>query len=278
MMLAYPRLCTNKRGMHGRNKGECMRLLVSVRNAEEARAALAGGAEIIDAKEPSLGALGPVELEELRAIIEAVGRMRPVSAALGDSGDVNALALAARAAAEAGAMFVKVGFADVREIGAVRERLARVMDGALLPTSPCAVVAVAYADWDEVGGAAPSTVLAAAAAEGAMGVLLDTVRKDGAGLFRCLGRAALGSLVREARARSLMVALAGRITVEDMAFAYEAGAEIVGVRGAACEHGREGRVRESRVRELVTARDLLRVHREDSHGATLEINRETNFR
>ena len=255
-----------------------MRLLVSVRNAEEARAALAGGAEIIDAKEPSLGALGSVDTGELRAIIAAVGGMRPVSAALGDSGDVNALALAARAAAEAGAMFVKVGFADVREIGAVRERLARVMDGALLPTSPCAVVAVAYADWDEVGGAAPSTVLAAAAAEGAMGVLLDTVRKDGAGLFRCLGRAALGSLVREARARSLMVALAGRITVEDMAFAYEAGAEIVGVRGAACEHGREGRVRESRVRELVTARDLLRVHREDSHGATLEINRETNFR
>jgi uncharacterized protein (UPF0264 family) len=255
-----------------------MRLLVSVRNAEEARAALAGGAEIIDAKEPSLGALGPVNLEELRAIIEAVGGMRPVSVALGDSGDVDGLAHAARAAAEAGAMFVKVGFADVREIGAVRERLARVMDGALLPTSPCAVVAVAYADWDEVGGAAPSTVLAAAAAEGAMGVLLDTVRKDGAGLFRCLGRAALGSLVREARARSLMVALAGRITVEDMAFAYEAGAEIVGVRGAACEHGRAGRVRESRVRELVTARDLLRVHREDSHRATRELNRETNFR
>jgi hypothetical protein len=237
-----------------------------------------GGAEIIDAKEPSLGALGPVSIAVLREIVEAVGGMRPVSAALGDSGDAEALALEARAAAEAGAMFVKVGFADVRELGAVRERLARVMDGALLPTSPCAVVAVAYADWDEVGGAAPSTVLAAAAAEGAMGVLIDTVRKDGAGLFRCLGRAALGSLVREARARSLMVALAGRITVEDMAFAYEAGAEIVGVRGAACEHGREGRVREGRVRELVTARDLLRVRREDSHAVALELSRETSFR
>lgn len=255
-----------------------MRLLVSVRNAEEARAALAGGAEIIDAKEPSLGALGAVGIDVLRGIVEAVNGMRPVSAALGDSGDAEQLASAARAAAEAGAMFVKVGFADVREMGAVRARLARVMDGALLPSSPCAVVAVAYADWDEVGGAAPSTVLAAAAAEGAMGVLVDTVRKDGAGLFRCLGRAALGSLVREARERSLLVALAGRITVEDMAFAYEAGAEIVGVRGAACEHGRDGRVREGRVRELVAARDLLRVHRDDSHASAREITRETSFR
>jgi uncharacterized protein (UPF0264 family) len=255
-----------------------MRLLVSVRNAEEARAALAGGAEIIDAKEPSLGALGAVSIEVLREIIGAVNGMRPVSAALGDSGDVELLASAARAAAEAGAMFVKVGFADVREMGAVRARLAKVMDGALLPTSPCAVVAVAYADWDEVGGAAPSTVLAAAAAEGAMGVLVDTVRKDGAGLFRCLGRAALGSLVREARERSLLVALAGRITVEDLAFAYEAGAEIAGVRGAACEYGREGRVRESRVRELVAARDLLRVHRDDAHASARDITRETSFR
>lgn len=255
-----------------------MRLLVSVRNAEEARSAVAGGAEIIDAKEPLLGALGPVELGVLREIVQAVNGLRPVSAALGDSGDAELLAVAARAAAEAGAMFVKVGFADVREMDDVRARLARVMEGALLPSSPCAVVAVAYADWDEVGGAAPSTVLAAAAAEGAMGVLIDTVRKDGAGLFRCLGRAALGSLVREARARSLLVALAGRITVEDLAFAYEAGAEIAGIRGAACEDGREGRVRESRVRELVAARDLLRVHQGDSHATAREITRETSFR
>jgi len=136
-------------------------------------------------------------------------------------------------------------------------------------------VSAALGDAGDAGSLASA---ARAAAEGAMGVLVDTVRKDGAGLFRCLGRAVLGSLVREARARSLMVALAGRITVDDLAFAYEAGAEIVGVRGAACEHGREGRVRESRVRELVTGRDLLRVHRGDTHAIAREITRETSFR
>ena len=46
-----------------------MRLLVSVRSEEEARAALAGGAEIIDAKEPSRGALGAVEIGVLREIV-----------------------------------------------------------------------------------------------------------------------------------------------------------------------------------------------------------------
>jgi (5-formylfuran-3-yl)methyl phosphate synthase len=255
-----------------------MRLLVSVRSREEAQAALAGGADIIDAKEPSRGALGAVEIGVLRDIVNEVNGIRPVSAALGDSGTSASLAASARAAAEAGATFVKVGFADVRDPAAVRSRLASVMEGALLPISPCAVVAVAYADWDEVGGAAPQAVLAAAAAEGAMGVLVDTVRKDGAGVFRCLGRAALGSLVREARARSLMVALAGRISVEDLSFAYEAGAEIVGVRGAACDRGREGSVHEERVRALVMARDGLRAHRGDSYSIAREITRETSFR
>lgn len=249
-----------------------MRLLVSVRSEEEARAALAGGADIIDAKEPSRGALGAVEIGVLREIVREVHGARPVSAALGDSGDSQWLAASALAASEAGATFVKVGFADVRDSIAVRARLACVME-----RTPCAVVAVAYADWDEVGGAAPQMVLAAAAAEGAMGVLVDTVRKDGAGVFRCLGRAALGSLVREARARSLMVALAGRISIEDLSFAYEAGAEIAGVRGAACARGREGRVEESRVRALVAARDLLRVHRGDSYSIAREITRETSF-
>jgi len=188
-----------------------MRLLVSVRDEEEALAALAGGAEIIDAKEPSLGALGAVDILALREIVETVNGMRPVSAALGDSGDTNSLEKKARAAAEAGATFVKVGFADVRDPVDVRARVECVMQGAQLPAAPCAVMAVAYADWDEVGGAAPQTVLAAAAAQGAMGVLVDTVRKDGAGLFRCLGRAALASLVREARA--LEVAIDDRMFV-----------------------------------------------------------------
>ncbi|HEY2898861.1 MAG TPA: (5-formylfuran-3-yl)methyl phosphate synthase [Gemmatimonadaceae bacterium] len=255
-----------------------MRLLVSVRSKEEAHAALAGGADIIDAKEPSRGALGAVETGVLREIVRAVNGARPVSAALGDSGDSEWLAAGARTAAEAGATFVKVGFADVRDPAAVRARLARMMEGARIPDFRYGVVAVAYADWDEVGGAAPQTVLAAAAAEGAMGVLVDTVRKDGAGLFRCLGRAALRSLVREARERLLMVALAGRISVEDLSFAYEAGAEIAGVRGAACERGREGPVEESRVRALVAARDLLLVHRGDWYSIAREITRETSFR
>jgi len=56
------------------------------------------------------------------------------------------------------------------------------------------------------------------------------------------------------------------------------GADIAGVRGAACDHGREGQVRESRVRKLVAARDFLRTHHGDSSAVARDLTRETSFR
>jgi uncharacterized protein (UPF0264 family) len=61
-----------------------MRLLVSVRSAEEVAPALAGGADIIDAKEPELGSLGPVAPERLRAIVTQLPEETELSVALGD--------------------------------------------------------------------------------------------------------------------------------------------------------------------------------------------------
>ncbi|MFL5577756.1 MAG: (5-formylfuran-3-yl)methyl phosphate synthase, partial [Gemmatimonadaceae bacterium] len=64
-----------------------MHLLVSVSSAAEAAAALAGGADLVDAKDPSAGALGAVSDGALRGIVAAVSGARPVSAALGDARD-----------------------------------------------------------------------------------------------------------------------------------------------------------------------------------------------
>ena len=63
-----------------------MRLLASVRSAAEAAAALVGGADIVDAKEPGNGALGAVSPRVLLAITAALAGATPVSVALGDAG------------------------------------------------------------------------------------------------------------------------------------------------------------------------------------------------
>src|SRR2546427_5313283 len=68
-----------------------MQLLISVAGPADARAALLGGADVIDAKDPRHGALGPVTLHRLAAIRAAVGGARPLSAALGDAADEDAI-------------------------------------------------------------------------------------------------------------------------------------------------------------------------------------------
>src|SRR5207248_4650901 len=72
-------------GARGTGEGAAPpKLLVSVRNRAEAEAALAGGADLIDVKEPKRGALGAADARTLAAVVAAVAGRRPVSAALGE--------------------------------------------------------------------------------------------------------------------------------------------------------------------------------------------------
>src|SRR3989442_15730720 len=88
-----------------------MRLLSSVAGPAEARAALRGGADVIDAKDPRRGALGPVSLQRLAAIRAAGAGARPLSAALGDAASEEALAGAVAGAGAGGVAVVEGGFA-----------------------------------------------------------------------------------------------------------------------------------------------------------------------
>ena len=59
-------------------------LLASVTGPDEAAVALAHGADIIDLKDASRGALGALDRDVLRATVAAVGGRRPASAVTGD--------------------------------------------------------------------------------------------------------------------------------------------------------------------------------------------------
>src|SRR6185503_19868061 len=122
-----------------------MHLLVSVRNVEEAEAALDGGADFIDAKDPGAGALGAVTPQVLRAIHAAVRGSRTVTAALGDTDDEAPIEQRARAFPSAGAQMVKVGFAGTRDANRVASLIGAAVRGA---GEGRAIVAVAYADDD----------------------------------------------------------------------------------------------------------------------------------
>ena len=219
-----------------------MRLLVSVRNAVEAAAALGGGADIIDAKEPASGPLGPVEPHVLRAIAAAVGGAAPVSAALGDADSDDVLARV-QAAVAAGVTVVKLGVAEMAD----PDRLVHRAGGLVESAKPAAMILVAYADHIDAKAPPPDEVVRAAHRTGAAGILLDTYNKSGAGLSALMTPDDLRRFVALAKAQPCVVTLAGRLTVDDIPIARSAGADIVGIRGAACDGGRSGTVTKARV-------------------------------
>lgn len=234
-----------------------MRLLVSVTSAVEALAALSGGADLIDAKDPASGPLGAVSVDVLREIVAAVAGDRPVTAALGDASQEDAIARAAGEFAAAGAAFVKVGFAGIAGSDRVAALIAAAVRGVTGGFDGNAdVVAVAYADADRARSIAPRRLAEMAAFAGARGVLLDTCDKGGGGLRELIAPRALSAWVAAAHDAGLIVALAGRLAASDLPFVRDAGADIAGVRGAACEGGRTGRVTAGRVRRLRSACDL----------------------
>ena len=59
-------------------------MLASVRTLDEALLALRLGADLIDLKEPSRGALGALDHAAVRVMVRAVGGRRALSATIGD--------------------------------------------------------------------------------------------------------------------------------------------------------------------------------------------------
>jgi (5-formylfuran-3-yl)methyl phosphate synthase len=225
-----------------------MRLLVSVRDVRDADAAVRGGAEIVDAKDPRRGALGPVTPRTLARIRAAVPPGIPVSAALGDAVAERVVARAARVAAARGAAYVKVGLREVADTGHARALAHRAAQRAA--EAGAELVLVAYADASRAGSLPPLAVLEIAAAAGARGVLLDTAFKDRGSLFDLLDVARVAQWLAAARAAGLFTALAGSLGESGLRTARALGADIVGVRGAACDGGRTGRVSVARVAAL----------------------------
>ncbi|HKG33501.1 MAG TPA: (5-formylfuran-3-yl)methyl phosphate synthase, partial [Gemmatimonadales bacterium] len=190
-----------------------MRLLASVRSAKEVEAAVSGGADIIDAKEPSRGSLGAISPEVFAQIQARVPLNLEMSAALGDVANslgvrtsIAALPVVSRLAR----VYLKLGFSGVTSRRRLRTLLEVACAVAREATNGAArIIAVAYADNRQAGSADPEIVWDAAAAAGAAGVLIDTFSKERGQLFDLIQAERLQNLVAQARQAGLLTALAG---------------------------------------------------------------------
>ncbi len=197
-------------------------LLASVTGPEEARLALAGGADVIDLKDPARGALGALDPDRVRASLAAVSGRRPVSAVTGDGARAPAEAhAAALALAEAGVGIVKQGVFDAAAgcIEALAPLAARVR-----------LVAVLFADRQPD----VASLLPRLAAAGFYGAMLDTADKSAGRLLAHRDMAALDGFLRACRALGLSAGLAGSLEAPDVPRLLVLSPDVLGFRGALC--------------------------------------------
>jgi uncharacterized protein (UPF0264 family) len=233
-----------------------LKLLISPINEAEAKEAIAGGADIIDVKNPLEGALGANYPCVIKSIKQLTPKPLEVSCAIGDAPNLpGTISLAAFGAATLGVDYVKVGLFGVKTVEEAVFLLKQVTK-AVKDSSPAVkVVAAGYADAEKIGTLDPLLIPEIAHKASADIAMLDTATKNGANLFTYQNQAQLKAFVDAAHSFGLQAALAGSLRKQYVPTVYGLGADIAGFRGAACtcSDRNKGHITRELVAELVAA-------------------------
>jgi (5-formylfuran-3-yl)methyl phosphate synthase len=245
-------------------------LLVSVRSAGEALAALAGGADVIDVKEPSRGPLGAADHETIADVVRAVNGRAPVTVAAGELVElVSARARKVLRPLPDGVSFVKIGLSHCGSSCDWQAQWRATIGSLRISSNPCHAlpVAVVYADWRAAAAPPPERIHSAAVDIDCRVILIDTWDKSAGKLFDHWPPQELKSFVNRLRGDGVTVVLAGSLSGANLLKAAELRPQLVAVRGAACDRGREGTVSQTCVANLRQALALLPDWHEMSSGA-----------
>lgn len=207
------------------------RLLVSVRDREEALAAIDAGADLIDIKEPQRGALGRAKATTIAEITQAVAGRVPVSAAFGELTDWNEAEAVRFGDTIRGIQFAKIGLAMCARLPDWQMRW-QAFNGCL-PES-AARVAVIYAD---AAACAPASdeVLEQAVHANCRAVLIDTFDKNTGALLTHWGQPQIQKTIQRIRSYGMMVVLGGSLDASAITTLLPLAPDLIAVRTAVCK-------------------------------------------
>jgi (5-formylfuran-3-yl)methyl phosphate synthase len=232
--------------------------LASVVSAAEADIALAGGADILDLKDPSTGALGALPSDTIADAVAHVAKRRIVSATAGDLPmEPGVVRDAVQRLAALGVDIVKVGLFSGGNVDACIQSLRE--------ETACGtrLVAVMFAD-----RAPDYSLIPRIRDAGFAGVMLDTAGKSSGGLRTHLPQDMLASFVRLVSGSGLMSGLAGSLRLEDVGPLAALGPDYLGFRGGICSDGRQSSLSPERLRAVRAAIDEACSHQRAARTAT----------
>ncbi len=225
-------------------------MLASVNSVEEALQALSANADIIDLKQPALGALGALETDLVKIIVNEINGRCPVSATIGDLPmQPEIIYRAVEAMTETGVDYIKIGFFPGGDWQRTIEKLAA------LPQS-ITLIAVLFAD------AQPDfAIIDSLKNAGFNGVMLDTMNKNNGSLTQIMAKTDIAQFIRLAKIRSMLCGLAGSLSLDDIAELMPYQPDYLGFRGALClQHTRTARLNRSAMLQIKRAITLCGQH------------------
>jgi len=235
-------------------------LLVSVRNAVEAKTVSSHPIGILDVKEPNFGALGAATPETLTEIGLTVPTMSPKSFSVGELSDWAPVLQQADSQRPHLRLkygktldqyqFVKIGLARMAGRRNWKQQWQSLFRD--LPPNTSAV-AVAYLDYKGCNSPSPADIIKLAMEqETCTTILFDTFQKTG-NLFSHVTATDLKNCVANSRSNGLKTVVAGSVSLGCLERAVEVGPDYVGVRGAICDGERGGQVASHLVSGFINA-------------------------
>lgn len=214
-------------------------LLVSVRNAQESEAALAGGADWIDLKEPSAGPLAAVSVQTAREVAQVLAGRRTLSAALGELCEWAQSPVQELLTVE-GIRFVKLGLAGCAQRDGWQQQWLDIATAATNANKQ--LVAVLYADHLLASSPTPAEIITLAQQAGSRYLLIDTFNKKAGTTFDHFTGDELDDLFVLAQQANLKIVLAGSLSRELLLQLPAPGVDMIAVRGAVCRGDRTGEI------------------------------------
>ncbi len=237
------------------------KFLASAATKSDVEIALKAGADIIDLKDPTNGALGAASEDLIRHAIKTVNGAAPVSAAVGDaSTDFTTNEKLIFQCAQLGVDFIKIGIPDTIDQAEAIGHLAPLTAGGVK------LIAVFYADQKidpDLFQAAKDTVF--------QGIMFDTSDKTKGSITDLRSLHELHAYISEAHHLDLLAGLAGSLKSDAIEDLLKLNPDTLGFRGALTQgEGRLGTLSETACTKI---RQLIPPHQEAKPltTATMEV-------
>lgn len=218
-------------------------LLISVTNVDEARIAMENGADFIDLKDPSDGALGALDIHEVSKITTYVNHTKLVSATIGNitfnrSVDTDIALARIRALVLANVDIIKIGFFDSQVINnrqknikecELSTKLLKAMQSMCL-SKTVKFIAVLFAE-----NTYHKHFINGLLENGFEGLMIDTMVKNGQSAIHFNHDEQFKEIADCAQAKGCWFGVAGSLQPQDITLLKYLNPTYIGFRGAACE-------------------------------------------